>query len=219
MADYRKILAAPQEKIIDLLKGTGEYKGYSVEQRRKLWNRWVKTTTQRVIKNANLSAAQMSYFDLSNFQFPVKTCLEGADLAGAIMSGVSLVGAILVGANLHRAYLVGANLNGANLYGADLSNANLEGARLALANLEGANLRGAILSGAQLAGANLEGADLAGANLKKAILVRADLAGANLNGANIEGADLKSVQNLTSAQLAQAKNADKAKNPPSYLLN
>jgi uncharacterized protein YjbI with pentapeptide repeats len=91
--------------------------------------------------------------------------------------------------DLSKTDLQGFNLTGIDLVGAYLQDADLAGTTLRLANLQDADLRCA----------HLEAASLQGADLR-----RADLTGAHLRGANFEGA-----QNLTSAQILQAREKGK----------
>ncbi len=165
------------------------------------------------LSGANLSGANFYGAKLSGANF------YGADLSGAKLSGAKLSGANFYGADLSRAYLSGANLNGANFYGANLSSANLSSANLCFANLSGANLcfanlLGAYLSSAKLNGANLSGANFFSANLSDAKLSGADFNGTKLSNADLTGASLMEAKNLTSEQIKQAKNWDKAECSP-----
>src|SRR5882757_3589898 len=121
-----------------------------------------------------------------NDEFPIRTAMERA-----VLAGVSLAGANLAGARLDDASLTGARLDDANLACARLDDASLAGANLACARLDdaslaGANLACARLDDASLAGANLAGASLDDANLDGANLVRASLDGVNLARASLE---------------------------------
>jgi len=76
------------------------------------------------------------------FGFGAETELQGADLAGALLTGVDFGRAQLQGATLAGASLRRADLRMANLQGVDLDAADLRGANLDRAQLQGASLRG-----------------------------------------------------------------------------
>ena len=129
--------------------------------------------------------------------------------------GLSAPKAYLVGINLCGALLNGANLQNTNLYEANLQGAFLTRTNLQLANLYGANLQRAFLGEANLHGAfldeaNLQNAILIRANLQHAFLFDANLQDAFLYGANLQDAILTDTQNLTSTQIKNSCNWDKA---------
>lgn len=145
--------------------------------------------------------------------------LDGANLAGRVLSGADFTGASLIGADLSNALLVHAKFTGA-----DLTKANLSGADLLLTDFTGASLNGANLSYATpnleaalvrtRRGPKFKDADLTKANLTGAYCYISDFSGAKLTGclfhksylvrANLSYADLRS-NILTSAT---ASNAD-----------
>lgn len=65
-------------------------------------------------------------------------------------------------------------------------------------------------------GCDLRDADLQGANLKGADLKGADLKSTNLQGADLDDADLTKAKNLTTDQVKQAENWNKAKYDPAF---
>jgi len=94
-----------------------------------------------------------------------------------------------------RGWLSNGSMEGVMLCHAHLEGADLFKADLRKVDFHQAHLLKADLSGADLTGAKLARADLRGVNFSEAILQDADLLKANLSGAN----------NLSEAQLSQAK--------------
>lgn len=131
--------------------------------------------------------------------------LSGCDLSGIRFASIRISGALLRGADLRR-----ADFEGGYFRGCDLREANCSKTRIPTSDFRDANLAGADLSSADWTGAVLTGANMAGANLSRAKLTKARLDAVDLTGANLNGTDLRGVQGLTAAQLASAKNADKA---------
>ncbi len=148
--------------------------------------------------------------------------LDGADLAGDVMTGAflteaNLTGANLSGDNLAKAFFDDVTLTGADLNGTDLTNSYLTdgGAFWSVTSggITGVPLLPATWSlvhgyligpGANLSGANLAGAELANKDLNSTELLRADLSGADLSDANLSGAsfvytDLRNA-NMSGAQ-------------------
>jgi len=212
--EYAPLYKDPtQEKLHDLIRGTGYYKKYSRAQRNKIWDKWIKVTPTRILFNFSAPNSELIGFNFIDFTFKGRTNLKGAIFAGASLTMASFRNANLEETNLRGAHLQRANLTGARLQRADLKEADLREAHLGGADLREANLKGADLKGAWLQGAWLQGADLKGANLEGANLEGANINGANIVGANIQGADLKDVKGMVQFRLA--KNWERATNVPS----
>lgn len=149
----------------------------------------------------------------------INTCLEGADLSGAVasnakfsqsqMRGARLEGAMLQSAEFHGTELEHAKLDGAYLEGADFSNADLshvryEGgdlmnAKLNNARLEGVHFTHLNLSRANLADMHARGASFDHCDFSKARLIESDLAETLFEHCNLQQAQLQG------ASLARAK--------------
>jgi len=134
--------------------------------------------------------------------------LNGANLAGAVLSSISLKNAALRGADLTGALLSKADLSGADLYaakldGADLRESNLAGASLDAASLISAVIRESSLAGASLIGTDLRAADLRASDLSGSICVRGNFLDARLDFANLTNAFFEEA-NLRGVGLAEA---------------
>ena len=103
-----------------------------------------------------------------------------------------------------------SDFEGAFLQNANLSKCNLARVNLPYGDLRNANLTKAKLIKATLRDAKLQSANLTGANLTDANLIRAQLEDACLIDANLTRTDFRGAKGITAAQLASAKNADKA---------
>jgi len=224
LQNYKHLNAAPQEKLHDLLLGRKYYKKFSQEQRKDLWNRWARSSTQKVLINLDASNARLDRFDFSRFIFKGETNFAGASLEYVYFTNANLQGANLQGANLFNvkmweATLIHANLSGSNLrlihleksnmLEADFRNANLSEAYLTESVLRGANLKGANLQFAKIIRADLQGANLQGAQLIKATVAKSNLANVNLMYANLQEAHLDlSEFNGANLQEANLQDAD-----------
>ncbi|MDJ0696995.1 MAG: pentapeptide repeat-containing protein [Mastigocoleus sp. MO_167.B18] len=167
------------------------------------------------LSNVDLSNADLRGTNLSEANL-INANLTNANLSNVNFNGANLSGANLISTNLSHAYLYDTNLNGVNLSNANLSNANLRGA-----NLMGVNLSGANLNHTYLIGANLSRVDLSGANLSETYLSGTNLNGANLSSANLSGTKFEhyiygTAENITTEQIKEANNWEKAVYSPQF---
>jgi hypothetical protein len=163
----------------------------------------------------------ISFLVEANVISQLRLNLRDADLTGADLRGINLKDAMLNGSNLTGANFKGANLQRVALQKADLScaifdeailvDAKLTEAKLWRTRLRKANLRDAVLNKAVLLEADLTDAELQPWGKKHGTLLRgADLHKAILKSANLTGVYLGDAKNLTSAQVLQSGNWDKA---------
>jgi len=150
-----QVLSPGQERLHELLLGIGEFKTYTIDQRRKLWNKWTYYTTQKVLINFKAPGVNLSGFDFINFVFNGETILEGSNFSGSQFND-----AIIYSSNLRKVVFIRALLNGANFNGSNLSRANFEGATLYGVNLERTDLTGANFEDTIINNANLRKADI-----------------------------------------------------------
>lgn len=179
---YNKTLAGMQKKISDLLKGTGYYAKYSQSARANLWNRYVKVSVQRAIKNIDLSDADLSGFDFPRFEFKNVTLtsakLTNASISFAIFNKVNLTGADLSHARLSDFQL---------LTEVTWENANLENTKFQNINLSHQNMQNM----KELNYATFTACNLTNTNFSDSSLIRTRFESSNLCGTNFSGADLR----------------------------
>ena len=178
---HKRFKQLPTEnKTIDLLRGEGAYKLYSLENRRLVWNRWRMGQRIGELTQVPLGDVDLSGLDLSEFDFRV------ADFRGANFSGTNLTKANLAKALLEKAKFNGAQLNNTNLRGALLNDAilikaTLNNCDLSYADCIRANLKGALITGGSASVARFMGADFTDARV----------IGVQMDGAAFRGAKLK----------------------------
>ncbi|MCC0177016.1 pentapeptide repeat-containing protein [Waterburya agarophytonicola K14] len=152
---------------------------------------------------ARLQALQ----DLNDDRIPLRgfTAPE-ADLRGINLEGADLSNAYLSGADLSNANLSNANLSHANLVETKLTNANLSNSQLTGANLSYTDLIEADLQDVDFVGANILGTNFVRANLTRAYFGDVDFNQCLLTNANLHKTKFFGVENLTAAQIKDAKN-------------
>ena len=149
--------------------------------------------------------------DLNDDRIPLRgfTAAE-ADLRGINLEGADLSNAYLSGADLSNANLRNANLSHANLVETKLTNANLSNTKLTGANLNYADLIEADLVEADFVGASIIGTNFIRSNLTQAYFGDVNFNQCLLTDANLYKTKFFGVENLTPAQIKQAKNWSEA---------
>jgi len=125
---------------------------YTLGELKNVKDKAIPVLTHIRLKNSNLSAKDLSYFDFG------QSNMENVNFRNCILISTDFTNTILDGADYFNANLKDAILKDSSLKGAKLSVATLTNADFSGANLENVNFLATILSGTILRGANLKNA-------------------------------------------------------------
>ncbi|MBS3138559.1 pentapeptide repeat-containing protein [Candidatus Woesearchaeota archaeon] len=187
------------DKIIDLLRGEGAYKLYSLKNRQMIWNKWRQRLEQETsggsmltFRNVDLSGLDLTDFDLSHMD------LSGAKLKDAKLNGVNLRRTNLAKCNLHAAKLINCDLTEALLPLANLTGAFIHGGRAFRTLFMKADFTNATVFGIDVSGSNFEYAKLEWAKEFQPLNVnQSDFVGTGLKFSDLKRKKIAGVETAT----------------------